>query len=221
MQNSLCILDELGRGTATFDGTAIAHAVVSHVVGKLRCRALFATHYHTLVDDWSVDPRVQLGHMDCIVEGQQDSGDVEPMDVSTSEHNRSDEEFDDDKNCPKEEVTFLYRLCNGSCPKSYGINVGRLAHLPDDVIMRAIKQSKAFASNLCATNANIGIVWNSSQLSQNSPINAVTKDMISVFYEKLVFLAESGIEGQELCYVASEIWRRFKHTVANPPATLL
>ena len=52
IQHSLCILDELGRGTATFDGTAIAHAVVHHLTGHSQCRAMFATHYHTLIDDW-------------------------------------------------------------------------------------------------------------------------------------------------------------------------
>jgi DNA mismatch repair protein MSH6 len=42
------ILDELGRGTATFDGTAIAHAVVEYLVKRVGCRCLFATHYHSL-----------------------------------------------------------------------------------------------------------------------------------------------------------------------------
>lgn len=61
-------MDELGRGTATFDGTAIAHAVVEHLVSRKHCRALFATHYHSLVNDWALDPRVMLGHMDCLVQ---------------------------------------------------------------------------------------------------------------------------------------------------------
>lgn len=56
-EDSLCILDELGRGTATFDGTAIAHSVVEYLVSKTRCRTLFATHYHLLVEDWEIDPR--------------------------------------------------------------------------------------------------------------------------------------------------------------------
>ena len=62
-QDSLCILDELGRGTATHDGTAIAHAVVDRLVRTTRCRTLFATHYHSLVDEWGVDPRVHLGEL--------------------------------------------------------------------------------------------------------------------------------------------------------------
>lgn len=67
--HSLVILDELGRGTSTFDGTAIAHAVVDHLVHATRCRAMFATHYHSLVDDWHRHPAdVALGHMACLVE---------------------------------------------------------------------------------------------------------------------------------------------------------
>ena len=56
----------LGRAGAqhlTFDGTAIAHAVVDRLVRRARCRVLFATHYHSLVDEWSVDARVKLGRM--------------------------------------------------------------------------------------------------------------------------------------------------------------
>merc|ERR1711871_588367 len=119
---SLCILDELGRGTATHDGSAIAHAVVEHLVSTTRCRCLFATHYHSLVDDWSLDPRVRLGHMDCIVQGGHSLGD--------------------------EEVTFLYRLCAGSSPKSYGVNVAKLAHLPAAVVELAAQRSREFEEQM-------------------------------------------------------------------------
>ena len=49
---SLAILDELGRGTSTFDGYAIAHAVLEHLVSTIRCRTMFSTHYHMLLDDF-------------------------------------------------------------------------------------------------------------------------------------------------------------------------
>ena len=91
VQNSLCILDELGRGTATFDGTAIAHAVVEHLVSFKHCRVLFATHYHSLIKDWEFDPRVKLSHMDCL--------------VHTNEDNNANVVNDN-----SEEVTFLYKL---------------------------------------------------------------------------------------------------------------
>lgn len=55
-----------GRGTATFDGTAIASAVVKELAERIRCRTLFSTHYHSLVEDYSHNGAVRLGHMVCI-----------------------------------------------------------------------------------------------------------------------------------------------------------
>jgi len=60
--DSLILIDELGRGTATYDGTAIAYAV-STALAEKRSRTVFSTHYHTLVDTIEHLPSVQLGHM--------------------------------------------------------------------------------------------------------------------------------------------------------------
>ena len=49
---SLAIVDELGRGTSTFDGYSIAHAVLTYLVTKVNCRSLYSTHYHMLLDDF-------------------------------------------------------------------------------------------------------------------------------------------------------------------------
>jgi len=65
---SLCILDELGRGTATFDGVAIAHTVLHDLTRHIRCRTLFSTHYHDLVREWTNHPCVQTGFLDFIRE---------------------------------------------------------------------------------------------------------------------------------------------------------
>lgn len=116
--HSLVILDELGRGTSTFDGTAIAYSVVEHLVREIGCRAMFATHYHSLVEEYVYDPKVALGHMDCTV------------------------------NADESKVTFLYKLVEGMCPKSYGINVARLAGLPEEVITHAAKKSHEFEQAL-------------------------------------------------------------------------
>ena len=62
-RHSLVLVDELGRGTATYDGTAIACAVVGELSGHIKCRTLFSTHYHSLVEEFSADPNVRLGHM--------------------------------------------------------------------------------------------------------------------------------------------------------------
>ncbi|XP_058109461.1 DNA mismatch repair protein MSH6-like [Magnolia sinica] len=98
--NSLVALDELGRGTSTSDGQAIAESVLEHFVQKIKCRGIFSTHYHRLAVDYEEDPHVSLCHMACQV-GKGVGG--------------------------VEEVIFLYRLTPGACPKSYGVNVARLA----------------------------------------------------------------------------------------------
>ena len=79
--------DELGRGTSTFDGTAIASATVKHLVERTKCLSLFATHYHSLLDEWKDAPNVRLGHMECFVDDNDDN------------------------------ITFLYKLGPGACPK--------------------------------------------------------------------------------------------------------
>ena len=57
---SLVIVDELGRGTSTFDGYALAKAVLNHLVGQIKCLTMFTTHYRWLVDDYLVHPEIAL-----------------------------------------------------------------------------------------------------------------------------------------------------------------
>ncbi|MCB1389942.1 MAG: DNA mismatch repair protein MutS [Rhodobacteraceae bacterium] len=99
------ILDEIGRGTATYDGLSIAWAVLEHLHGVNRCRALFATHYHEMV---GLAERL---------EG------VENATVTVREW--------------EGEVVFLHEVRKGAADRSYGVQVARLAGLPDAVIARA------------------------------------------------------------------------------------
>jgi DNA mismatch repair protein MutS len=102
---SLVLLDEVGRGTATFDGLSIAWAVVESLHAGARPRTLFATHYHELTD------------LERLLQG------VKNVHVSVEEAGN--------------EIVFLRRVEPGSADKSYGIEVARLAGLPNDVIVRA------------------------------------------------------------------------------------
>jgi DNA mismatch repair protein MutS len=102
---SLVLLDEVGRGTATFDGLSIAWAVAEALHGGTRPRTLFATHYHELTELEQLLPGVKNIH------------------VSVEEAGH--------------EIIFLRRVEPGSADKSYGIEVARLAGLPDSVIARA------------------------------------------------------------------------------------
>ncbi|XP_016132019.1 DNA mismatch repair protein Msh6 isoform X2 [Sinocyclocheilus grahami] len=118
-KHSLVLLDELGRGTATYDGTAIASAVVQELSEKICCRTLFSTHYHSLVEDHVQDPAVRLGHMVSMVEN----------------------ECEDPS---QETITFLYKFIGGACPKSYGFNAARLASIPEEVIQSGHKKAREF-----------------------------------------------------------------------------
>lgn len=111
-EKSLVLLDELGRGTSTYDGNAIAGAVVNYLAKK-HCRCLFSTHYHNLVDNFQTDPNVALGHMACMVENE------------------------DDEDVTQETVTFLYKYIDGPASKSYAFGAAKLAGMSLDIIRRA------------------------------------------------------------------------------------
>ena len=106
-RNSLIILDEIGRGTSTFDGLAIAWAVVEYIADKekIGAKTMFATHYHELSE--------LEGHLDG----------VKNFCISVKEHG--------------EDVIFLRRIVRGGADKSFGVHVARLAGVPHPVIVRA------------------------------------------------------------------------------------
>ncbi len=104
---SLVILDEIGRGTSTYDGLAIARAVVEYLHNNKRCgaRTLFATHYHELVEVAQMLPRIRC------------------MNVAVTEEGGK--------------VVFLRKIVPGGADKSYGVHVAQLAGIPRPVIHRA------------------------------------------------------------------------------------
>ncbi len=105
--NSLLILDEIGRGTSTFDGLAIAWAVIEHVANPklLGAKTLFATHYHELTE---LEGKLPGVHNYCIA--VKEKGD---------------------------DIVFLRKIVKGGADKSYGIQVARLAGVPESVLKRA------------------------------------------------------------------------------------
>jgi DNA mismatch repair protein MutS len=104
---SLVILDEIGRGTSTYDGMAIARAVAEHLHNspRLGCKTLFATHYHELTDLAQTLPRARNFHVSAV----EDQG----------------------------SVVFLHRVEPGGADRSYGVHVAQLAGLPRNVVRRA------------------------------------------------------------------------------------
>ena len=106
-KNSLIILDEIGRGTSTFDGLSIAWSVVEHIVDKklIGAKTLFATHYHELTE----------------LEGKLEG--VQNYCIAVKEDG--------------EDIVFLRKIVKGGADKSYGIQVAKLAGVPEQVLVRA------------------------------------------------------------------------------------
>jgi DNA mismatch repair protein MutS len=104
---SLAVLDEIGRGTSTYDGLAIARSVAEHIHNspKLGCKTLFATHYHEMTQLADQLPRAHN------------------LRVSVAEESG--------------EVVFLHKIVQGGADRSYGVHVARLAGMPRDVVSRA------------------------------------------------------------------------------------
>lgn len=107
---SLLILDEIGRGTSTFDGLSIAQAVMEEVSQKLRCKTLFSTHYH------------ELTQLEEVFEG------IKNYKIIAAEKDKG--------------IIFLHKIMTGGASKSFGIEVAKLAGLPQSVITRAKQISK-------------------------------------------------------------------------------
>lgn len=116
-ENSLIILDEIGRGTSTFDGMSIARAVLEYVCKKktLGAKSLFATHYH------------ELTAMEGLLDGVKN--------YSIAVKKRGDD------------ITFLRRIVKGGADESFGIEVAKLAGVPDTVVKRAKVILKELESN--------------------------------------------------------------------------
>ncbi|MCD8328498.1 MAG: DNA mismatch repair protein MutS [Ruminococcus sp.] len=115
-KNSLVILDEVGRGTSTYDGLSIARAVVEYIAGnsRLGCKTLFATHYHELIE----------------LEGNVNG--VRNLSVAVKQVGGS--------------IKFLRKIVSGGADESYGIEVARLAGLPKAIVSRADELLSQFES---------------------------------------------------------------------------
>ncbi len=111
---SFILFDEIGRGTSTYDGMALAQAMIEYIAACIHAKTMFSTHYH------------ELTSLSDTVDG------IRNVHVAVKETNN--------------EVTFLYKIKNGSADRSYGINVARLAGLPETVLARAASLQKELES---------------------------------------------------------------------------
>ncbi len=104
---SLVILDELGRGTSSYDGVAVAQAVLHHIATHVGCIGFFATHYHSLAAEFSHHPEVRNKRMQIDVDAAQ------------------------------RRVTFLYKLEDGVAEGSFGMHCASMCGIPSKVVEKA------------------------------------------------------------------------------------
>jgi DNA mismatch repair protein MutS len=104
-EKSFIIFDEVGRGTSTYDGLAIAWSILEYLLEKLKAKVLFATHYHELTS-------------------------LNKKSRQIKNHKMEIKEWNN-------EIIFLYKIVQGEANKSYGLEVAKLAGLPDDLIFKA------------------------------------------------------------------------------------
>ena len=117
---SLILIDEIGRGTSTYDGVAIAWSVAEYIAGKIGARCIFATHYHELNVMTNSYPQIKNYR------------------ITVSEENG--------------EIEFLRKIVQGGASKSYGIQVAKMAGLPNSVVKRSeelmSRMQRDFSKNL-------------------------------------------------------------------------
>lgn len=124
-KRSLIIIDELGRGTSTFDGFGLAWSISEYIVRRLGCITLFATHYHELT---ALEHHCHGG------------GGVVNCHVSAM--SQSDNDDDGGGTGGGSDLTFLYEVKPGPCLESFGIQVAEMAQIPKSVIEDAKKKAK-------------------------------------------------------------------------------
>ena len=136
-QKSLILIDEIGRGTSTYDGVAIAWSVAEYIASKIGARCIFATHYHELNVMTKTFPQIKNYR------------------ITISEENG--------------EIEFLRKIVPGGASKSYGIQVAKMAGLPNAVIKRSeelmVKMQKDFSKNLAGRKKDIELEIDTPQLN--------------------------------------------------------
>lgn len=147
--DSLIILDEIGRGTSTFDGLSIAWAVVEHIVNKkkLGAKTLFATHYHELTE----------------LEGKLDG--VQNYCIAVKEDG--------------EDIVFLRKIIKGGADRSYGIQVARLAGVPEEVLVRAKELSDKLEEGNAAGHTDLSSATDKESSENN--VSAAPMTQLSIF----------------------------------------
>jgi DNA mismatch repair protein MutS len=153
-QNSLVILDEVGRGTSTFDGLAIAQAVIEYLFTHVKARCLFATHYHELT---KLEQRFK--------------GIASFYAASKKE---------------QEGIVFLHKIIRGVADGSFGLEVAKLAHLPEVVVQRAYQVEQELSQTQPIAPATVSNDFELQQLeTQLKKVKQQLNELTALDYDSL------------------------------------
>ncbi len=176
-RNSLIILDEIGRGTSTFDGLSIAWAVVEYICDKQKigAKTLFATHYH------------ELSELEGHLEG------IKNYCISVKEHG--------------EDVIFMRKITRGGADKSFGVHVARLAGIPHPVIVRAHEiQARLEVSDINQNTIGQNILGDRNQNRKNEQLDIFEYKKMEIIQElqELDVMALTPIDAMNRLFLLRE-----------------
>lgn len=155
--NSLLIFDEIGRGTATFDGMALAQSILEYIATHIQAKTLFSTHYHEIT---AIEEKLPM---------------LKNIHVSVVED--------------KDDITFLYKVKEGAMNRSYGINVARLANLPEELLIRANEVLKSLENKKVNVPSNVIVKEKEKEkkyiedLKKLDPLTLSPLDALNYLYE--------------------------------------